>query len=98
MPVLLTQVYLGSVLALVVILTGVFAYYQEAKSTNIMSSFQKMIPQASVTASLVSPGLRQRASDGGRGLEAWDPSLLSAESWATGLISLEPPFPPGCGQ
>lgn len=59
MPVLLTQVYLGSVLALVVILTGVFAYYQEAKSTNIMSSFHKMIPQASVTASLVSLGLRQ---------------------------------------
>ncbi|XP_005888792.2 potassium-transporting ATPase alpha chain 2 [Bos mutus] len=41
----LDNVYLGSVLALVVILTGVFAYYQEAKSTNIMSSFRKMIPQ-----------------------------------------------------
>ncbi|XP_053419919.1 potassium-transporting ATPase alpha chain 2 isoform X2 [Nycticebus coucang] len=41
----LDSVYLGSVLILVVILTGVFAYYQEAKSTNIMSSFSKMIPQ-----------------------------------------------------
>uniref|UniRef100_H0WNI0 Sodium/potassium-transporting ATPase subunit alpha n=1 Tax=Otolemur garnettii TaxID=30611 RepID=H0WNI0_OTOGA len=41
----LDNVYLGSVLILVVILTGVFAYYQEAKSTNIMSSFSKMIPQ-----------------------------------------------------
>ncbi|NXW45331.1 AT12A ATPase, partial [Nyctiprogne leucopyga] len=37
--------YLGIVLALVVILTGIFAYYQEAKSTNIMASFSKMIPQ-----------------------------------------------------
>ncbi|KAB0390815.1 hypothetical protein E2I00_000879, partial [Balaenoptera physalus] len=41
----LDSVYLGSVLALVVILTGVFAYYQEAKSTNIMASFHQMIPQ-----------------------------------------------------
>ncbi|XP_007517265.2 potassium-transporting ATPase alpha chain 2 [Erinaceus europaeus] len=41
----LDNVYLGSVLALVVIFTGVFAYYQEAKSTNIMASFSKMIPQ-----------------------------------------------------
>ncbi|KAF7241233.1 Potassium-transporting ATPase alpha chain 2 [Varanus komodoensis] len=39
------NLYLGVVLALVVILTGMFAYYQEAKSTNIMSSFSKMIPQ-----------------------------------------------------
>uniref|UniRef100_F6Z6X5 Sodium/potassium-transporting ATPase subunit alpha n=1 Tax=Macaca mulatta TaxID=9544 RepID=F6Z6X5_MACMU len=41
----LNNVYLGSVLVLVVIFTGIFAYYQEAKSTNIMSSFKKMIPQ-----------------------------------------------------
>ncbi|PIO37125.1 hypothetical protein AB205_0216920, partial [Aquarana catesbeiana] len=41
----LTQLYLGIVLAVVVILTGCFAYYQESKSTNIMASFNKMIPQ-----------------------------------------------------
>lgn len=41
----LDSVYLGTVLAVVVILTGIFAYYQEAKSTNIMASFSKMIPQ-----------------------------------------------------
>uniref|UniRef100_G3UFC6 Sodium/potassium-transporting ATPase subunit alpha n=2 Tax=Loxodonta africana TaxID=9785 RepID=G3UFC6_LOXAF len=41
----LDNVYLGAVLVLVVILTGIFAYYQEAKSTNIMASFGKMIPQ-----------------------------------------------------
>ncbi|XP_006832036.1 PREDICTED: potassium-transporting ATPase alpha chain 2-like [Chrysochloris asiatica] len=41
----LDNVYLGVVLAVVVILTGMFAYYQEAKSTNIMATFSKMIPQ-----------------------------------------------------
>ncbi|XP_012415002.1 LOW QUALITY PROTEIN: potassium-transporting ATPase alpha chain 2-like [Trichechus manatus latirostris] len=41
----LDNVYLGAVLVLVVILTGTFAYYQEAKSTNIIASFSKMIPQ-----------------------------------------------------
>ncbi|KAL7981552.1 hypothetical protein Chor_005640 [Crotalus horridus] len=39
------KLYLGIILSLVVILTGMFAYYQEAKSTNIMASFGKMIPQ-----------------------------------------------------
>uniref|UniRef100_A0A8B9BKX1 Sodium/potassium-transporting ATPase subunit alpha n=2 Tax=Anser TaxID=8842 RepID=A0A8B9BKX1_9AVES len=43
------NLYLGVVLALVVILTGIFAYYQEAKSTNIMASFSKMIPQVRAT-------------------------------------------------
>uniref|UniRef100_A0A8C2TAD6 Sodium/potassium-transporting ATPase subunit alpha n=1 Tax=Coturnix japonica TaxID=93934 RepID=A0A8C2TAD6_COTJA len=43
------NLYLGVVLALVVILTGIFAYYQEAKSTNIMASFSKMIPQVRIT-------------------------------------------------
>nr|XP_021510721.1 potassium-transporting ATPase alpha chain 2 [Meriones unguiculatus] len=41
----LDSVYLGAILVLVVVLTGIFAYYQEAKSTNIMASFSKMIPQ-----------------------------------------------------
>nr|XP_032832154.1 potassium-transporting ATPase alpha chain 2-like [Petromyzon marinus] len=39
------NLYLGVVLAAVVILTGCFAYYQEAKSTNIMDSFANMVPQ-----------------------------------------------------
>ncbi|XP_063797932.1 potassium-transporting ATPase alpha chain 2-like [Pseudophryne corroboree] len=42
------NLYLGVVLAIVVFLTGCFAYYQEAKSTNIMASFNKMIPQQAV--------------------------------------------------
>ncbi|XP_051842588.1 potassium-transporting ATPase alpha chain 2-like [Antechinus flavipes] len=41
----LDNVYLGGVLIVVVILTGMFAYYQEAKSTNIIASFTKMIPR-----------------------------------------------------
>ncbi|KAM4702612.1 potassium-transporting ATPase alpha chain 2 [Rhinophrynus dorsalis] len=42
------NLYLGVVLAAVVFLTGCFAYFQEAKSTNIMSSFNKMIPQQAI--------------------------------------------------
>ncbi|KAE8591938.1 hypothetical protein XENTR_v10018610 [Xenopus tropicalis] len=42
------NLYLGVVLAVVVILTGCFAYIQEAKSTNIMASFKKMIPQQAI--------------------------------------------------
>uniref|UniRef100_A0A5F8H2G3 Sodium/potassium-transporting ATPase subunit alpha n=1 Tax=Monodelphis domestica TaxID=13616 RepID=A0A5F8H2G3_MONDO len=39
------NLFLGIVLVLVVILTGMFAYYQEAKSTNIIGSISKMIPR-----------------------------------------------------
>lgn len=42
------NLYLGIVLAAVVILTGCFAYFQEAKSTNIMASFNQMIPQQAI--------------------------------------------------
>ncbi|XP_075046409.1 potassium-transporting ATPase alpha chain 2 [Mixophyes fleayi] len=42
------NLYLGVVLAAVVFLTGCFAYFQEAKSTNIMASFNKMIPQQAI--------------------------------------------------
>ncbi|CAI8056677.1 Sodium/potassium-transporting ATPase subunit alpha, partial [Geodia barretti] len=37
--------YLGIVLAVVVCVTGLFSYYQEAKSARIMKSFSKMVPQ-----------------------------------------------------
>ena len=39
------QLYLGVVLAAVVIITGCFSYFQEAKSSRIMDSFKKMVPQ-----------------------------------------------------
>ena len=41
------NLYLGLVLAAVVIITGVFSYYQEAKSSKIMESFKNLIPQVS---------------------------------------------------
>ncbi|XP_074593049.1 sodium/potassium-transporting ATPase subunit alpha-like isoform X2 [Brevipalpus obovatus] len=39
------NLYLGIVLAAVVIITGIFSYYQEAKSSAIMESFKSMVPQ-----------------------------------------------------
>ncbi|XP_008432188.1 sodium/potassium-transporting ATPase subunit alpha-2 [Poecilia reticulata] len=39
------NLYLGVVLAAVVIITGCFSYFQEAKSSRIMDSFKKMVPQ-----------------------------------------------------
>ncbi|XP_065321964.1 sodium/potassium-transporting ATPase subunit alpha-2-like [Gordionus sp. m RMFG-2023] len=42
------NLYLGVVLTIVVIITGCFSYYQEAKSSKIMESFGKMIPQQAV--------------------------------------------------
>ncbi|CAG0914553.1 unnamed protein product [Notodromas monacha] len=39
------NLYLGCVLAAVVIVTGIFSYYQEAKSSKIMDSFKNMVPQ-----------------------------------------------------
>jgi sodium/potassium-transporting ATPase subunit alpha len=39
------NLYLGAVLAIVVIITGCFSYYQESKSSKIMESFKNMVPQ-----------------------------------------------------
>jgi len=44
---LMFQLYLGIVLAAVVIVTGIFSYYQESKSSKIMESFKNMVPQVS---------------------------------------------------
>jgi len=41
------QLYLGIVLTAVVVVTGCFSYYQEAKSSRIMDSFKNMVPQVS---------------------------------------------------
>ncbi|XP_078282945.1 potassium-transporting ATPase alpha chain 2-like [Rhinoraja longicauda] len=51
------NLYLGVVLAGVVIITGCFAYYQEAKSTNIMASFQKLVPQQAL---VIRDGIKQQ--------------------------------------
>ncbi|KAK7482080.1 hypothetical protein BaRGS_00026664 [Batillaria attramentaria] len=42
---MLLWLYLGIALATVVIITGCFSYYQEAKSSAIMESFKNMVPQ-----------------------------------------------------
>lgn len=47
------NLYLGAVLTFVVVVTGIFAYYQEAKSAAIMDSFKKMVPQ---TATVIRSG------------------------------------------
>ncbi|XP_064413493.1 sodium/potassium-transporting ATPase subunit alpha-1 isoform X3 [Latimeria chalumnae] len=39
------NLYLGVVLSTVVIVTGCFSYYQEAKSSKIMESFKNLVPQ-----------------------------------------------------
>jgi len=39
------ELYLGLVLSIVVVLTACFSYFQESKSSKIMESFKKMVPQ-----------------------------------------------------
>lgn len=46
----LPQLYLGIVLTAVVIITGIFSYYQESKSSRIMESFKNLVPQVCVCA------------------------------------------------
>lgn len=47
------QLYLGIVLTAVVVVTGCFSYYQEAKSSRIMDSFKDMVPQVREHPTLV---------------------------------------------
>jgi len=42
------QLYLGIVLTAVVVVTGCFSYYQEAKSSKIMESFKSLVPQVTI--------------------------------------------------
>merc|ERR1712117_408974 len=42
------NLYLGIVLSAVVTVTGIFSYYQEAKSSKIMESFKNLVPQYAV--------------------------------------------------
>lgn len=42
------NLYLGIVLTAVVIITGVFSYYQESKSSRIMESFKNLVPQYAI--------------------------------------------------
>ena len=42
------NLYLGIVLTVVVVVTGIFSYYQESKSSKIMESFKNMVPQYAI--------------------------------------------------
>ncbi|KAM9299476.1 potassium-transporting ATPase alpha chain 2-like [Gastrophryne carolinensis] len=42
------NLWLAIILIAVVVMTALFAYYQEAKSTNIMAGFKNMVPQQSL--------------------------------------------------
>ena len=42
------NLYLGSVLVFVVIVTGIFSYYQESKSSSVMESFKNLVPHTSL--------------------------------------------------
>lgn len=42
------NLWLGVALAIVVVMTGVFSYFQEAKSSRIMESFKNMVPQQAI--------------------------------------------------
>ena len=54
-PQALDNLYIGIALVVVVVVTGLFTYYQENKSSNIMESFAKMTPpKAQVRISLSS--------------------------------------------
>lgn len=57
-------------LAAVVIVTGCFSYYQEAKSSKIMDSFKNMVPQVGALVPLsprpsTLPGWRRGGVPGG---------------------------------
>uniref|UniRef100_A0A671P5M5 Sodium/potassium-transporting ATPase subunit alpha n=1 Tax=Sinocyclocheilus anshuiensis TaxID=1608454 RepID=A0A671P5M5_9TELE len=52
------NLYLGVVLSAVVIITGCFSYYQEAKSSRIMDSFKNMVPQVSLITAVDLRSLR----------------------------------------
>ena len=47
------QLYLGIVLTGVVVITGCFSYYQEAKSSKIMESFKELVPQVCTSGRLL---------------------------------------------
>uniref|UniRef100_A0A8C7YGX7 Sodium/potassium-transporting ATPase subunit alpha n=1 Tax=Oryzias sinensis TaxID=183150 RepID=A0A8C7YGX7_9TELE len=52
------NLYLGIVLTAVVVITGCFSYFQEAKSSKIMESFKNMVPQGLLVCSNESQSLK----------------------------------------
>lgn len=68
------------VLAAVVIVTGCFSYYQEAKSSKIMDSFKNMVPQVDGCGL----GCRLGCKVSGR-VYAFNSSCSEKEAWAERL-------------
>ncbi|XP_040323614.1 sodium/potassium-transporting ATPase subunit alpha-3-like isoform X2 [Herpailurus yagouaroundi] len=91
------NLYLGIVLAAVVIITGCFSYYQEAKSSKIMESFKNMVPQQAL---VIREGEKMQVNaeevvvgdlveiKGGDRVPA-DLRIISAHGCKVGLSSLE---------
>lgn len=57
------QLYLGIVLTAVVVITGCFSYFQEAKSSKIMESFKNMVPQVTCAMSFLQFSLSYLGND-----------------------------------
>lgn len=51
------NLYLGMVLIFVVVITGIFSYYQETKSDQIMDSFKNLVPQF---ATVIRSGVKRK--------------------------------------
>lgn len=51
------NLYLGIVLVFVVVVTGIFSYYQKAKSDQIMESFKNLVPQY---ATVIRSGIKRK--------------------------------------
>lgn len=51
------NLYLGIVLVFVVVVTGIFSYYQESKSDQIMESFKNLVPQY---ATVIRSGIKRK--------------------------------------
>jgi len=54
-----TNLYLGTVLGVVVTLTGIFGYYQESKSADLMGSLSKMKPKDVAPVAVTRDGKRE---------------------------------------
>ncbi|VDK30049.1 unnamed protein product [Gongylonema pulchrum] len=90
------KLYMGIVLVVVVVITGMFAYYQEHKSSKIMESFAKLAPPSTMVlrdgkltkmdASLIVPGDIVRIKAGDR-IPA-DVRIISSSSFKVDCSSL----------
>uniref|UniRef100_A0A8C7NGW1 Sodium/potassium-transporting ATPase subunit alpha n=1 Tax=Oncorhynchus mykiss TaxID=8022 RepID=A0A8C7NGW1_ONCMY len=81
------NLYLGVVLSVVVIVTGCFSYYQEAKSSKIMDSFKNLVPQQAL---VVRDGEKKNIN--AEEVVTSAPELRLVSKWTTppSLVNLSP--------